>query len=970
MKTLLLAIFCLLLTYLLQGQNQIGLPRIDNYHSYDYKAGVQNWAIGQDVNGMLYFGNSDGLLSFDGKYWKRYRLPNQTVVRSLKIDASGRIYVGGQSEIGYFFPDAAGRLRYTSLNSLLPEEERRFADIWNLVVVDDQVFFRSRIKIIQYKDGLMNVFKPGTTWDFMGEAGNRIYAQEGGKGILQYDNGVWKPVCNHPVLDQTPITSMMEYGKDTILVATLRNGLFLLYNNTLVPKKTKVDEVFRNDRLYCTAKVNSDWFAFGTNSAGVVILNKEGEHIQTYSYREGLQKNNVRSLLLDRNRNLWIGLDDGIDQLSINSAVKFIYPDKTKQVTGYATRLYQNKLYIGTSNGLYAAPIDPATHDFSQATGSFTEVANTTGQVWNLDEINDHLFIGHEDGGMIVKNNAAHKIYNAAGSWLFKPTSPVYPSSSIIAGTYTGLRLISFVKDQFTDRGSILGLRESLRFMSFDNNTRTLWASHPNRGIFRILLSPDYASIAQMKLYDSKDGLPNENGNYIFRVKNRVVCTTVEGIYEFDAARSRFVVSPTLNSILNGMNIQYLHEDSKGNLWFISHKRLGIVDFQKPSNGSNYTIQYFPELDGMVLSGYESIYPLNEENIFIAANKGIIHLNYKKYCAQQNKPDVLLSQVRAEGRKDSILFGGHALEGGSAVPFKANKVQSLPAHLNSLHFEYSSTLFEQLRNIEFSYILRGFDREWSHWSNRSEKDYTNLPAGHYTFSVKARNNRRNESSVVNYHFEVKRAWYNSYWIFGLYTLIALSTVYLIFRWQQRKHRREREHQHYLHQLELDRSEKEIVELKNQKLETDLNFKNRELLTMTINLVQRGEVLRKIREIISSLIKKESPSDNAATHKNLLRLIREVEKSNEDWDKFAIHFNSVNMDFFNTLKTIYPGLTPNELKLCAYLRMNLSTKEIAQLLNITAKGVEVARYRLRRKLQLQPDVNLADFLAGLSISRSV
>jgi hypothetical protein len=287
MKTLLPAIFCLLLTHFLQGQNQIGLPRIDNYDSYDYKAGVQNWAIGQDVNGMLYFGNSDGLLSFDGKYWKRYRLPNQTVVRSLKIDASGRIYVGGQSEIGYFFPDAAGRLSYTSLNSLLPEEERRFADIWNLVVVGDQVFFRSRIKIIQYKDGLMNVFKPGTTWDFMGEAGNRVYAQEGGKGILQYDNGVWKPVCNHPVLDQTPITSMMEYGKDTILVATLRNGLFLLYNNTLVPKKTKVDEVFRNDRLYCTAKVNSDWFAFGTNSAGVVILNKEGEHIQTYSYREG-----------------------------------------------------------------------------------------------------------------------------------------------------------------------------------------------------------------------------------------------------------------------------------------------------------------------------------------------------------------------------------------------------------------------------------------------------------------------------------------------------------------------------------------------------------------------------------------------------------------------------------------------------------------------------------------------------------
>lgn len=969
MKTLLCAMLCLLLTQL-HGQNQIGLPQIVNYHSYDYKAGVQNWAIGQDVNGMLYFGNSEGLLSFDGKFWKRYRLPNLTVIRSLKVNSTGRIYVGGQSEIGYFFPDASGKLSYHSLNTLLPEDERRFADIWHLVVVDEQVFFRSRSKIIQYKDGVMNVFKPSTTWDFMGEVGNRVYAQQGNKGLLVYDNGVWKPVCNHPVLNETPVTSVMEYGKDTILVATMRNGFFLLHNNTLVPWKTKVDDVFKKDRLYCTAKVNSNWFAFGTNSTGVVILNKEGEHIQTYSYREGLQKNNIRSLMLDRNRNLWIGLDDGIDQLSINSAVKFIYPDNTKQVTGYATRFFNNKLYIGTSNGLYAATVNPAMSDFSQAAGSFTEVENTTGQVWNLDEINDHLFIGHEDGGMIVKNNKAHKIYSAPGSWLFRPTSSVYPTSNIIAGTYTGLRLISYMNDRFTDRGNIQGLMESLRFMSFDNNTRTLWASHPNRGIYRILLSPDFASIGQMKLYGSKEGLPDDNGNYIFRVKNRVVCTTVEGIYEFDAARNRFVVSPTLNSILKGMNIQYLQEDSKGNLWFISHKRLGIVDFQKPANGMPYTIQYFPELDGMVLAGYESLYPLNEENIFIAANKGIIHLNYKKYREQQNKPEILLSQVRAEGKKDSILFGGYALNKGSVVPFKTNEAQQLPAHLNSLHFEYSSTLFEQLRNIEFSYMLKGFDKEWSHWSNRNEKDYTNLSPGNYTFSVKARNNKRNESGIVSYNFVVRRAWYNSYWIFGLYTLLAMGTVYFIFRWQQRKHDKEREHQTYLHQLELDRNEKEMVELKNQKLETDLNFKNRELLTMTINLVQRGEVLKKIREIISSLIKKESPEDNAATHKNLLRLIREVEKSNEDWDKFAIHFNTVNMDFFNNLKLIYPGLTPNELKLCAYLRMNLSSKEIAQLLNITAKGVEVARYRLRRKLSLQPDVNLADFLSGLTSSKTV
>ena len=169
----------------------------------------------------------------------------------------------------------------------------------------------------------------------------------------------------------------------------------------------------------------------------------------------------------------------------------------------------------------------------------------------------------------------------------------------------------------------------------------------------------------------------------------------------------------------------------------------------------------------------------------------------------------------------------------------------------------------------------------------------------------------------------------------------------------------------MHQLELDRNEKELIQLRNQKLESDLHFKDQELLTMTINLVQRGEVLTRTREAITNLIKKDVSGERTTSYRNLLRLIREVEKSNEDWNQFAIHFNNVNTDFFNTLRQAYPDLTTNDLKLSAYLRMNLSSKEIAQLLNITVKGVEVARYRLRKKLQISTDTNLAEFLTNLT-----
>ncbi|MRG47538.1 transcriptional regulator [Chitinophaga sp. SYP-B3965] len=955
MKKFVSTIYSLILCLCVYGQNQTALPQIVNYHSYDYKAGVQNWAIEQGPDGILYFGNSEGLLSFDGKYWRRYQLPNQTIVRSIKIAEDGKIYVGGQDEIGYFFPDEQGRLVYHSLKKLLPPAEDHFPDIWNIAILNEQVFFRSRNQIFQLKDGVISVYKPATRWDFLGDANNQLFAQEYNKGLVIYDNGVWKPYCNDPILDETPITSILEYGKDTLLISTLKKGVYFLHNNILTPKTTSIDNIFTHDRLYCTVKVNEDWFAFGTNSSGIFIVDRNGKLIQTYSYQEGLQKNNIRCLRLDRNKNLWIGLDDGIDQIAINSAVKYIYPDKKKQITGYASRIFRDRLYIGTSNGVYSSPIDLTKKDLSLSESAFTEVSNTTGQVWSLEEINDHLLVGHEDGGFTINGSTATKLYAAAGSWLFKPASQVFPAGHIIVGTYTGLRHIKFDQQDFKDMGRLDGVFASLRFITFESNSSTVWASHPNQGIYRIQLSPDFSKIVSSRLYDSKSGLPGNNGNYIYRIKNRIVVTALSGVYEFNPSSNRFELSPTLHPILKDQDIQYLHEDKDGNIWFITHKKVGVVDFHKPADGKDYSVVYFPELNGIILSGYESIYSWNDENIFIAAYKGIIHVNYKKYSNQITQPDVFLGQVRLSGLQDSLLYGGYG---------NRNTTVQLGSKLNSLHFEYSSTMFEQLRNIEFSYQLVGFDKEWSAWSTKSEKDYTNLPPGKYTFSVKARNNLGSESAPINYTFEVQRAWYNSYWIYGLYICLLAGIIYLVFRWQQKKHLAEQQHLNYLHQLVLDRNEKEIIKLKNEKLETDINFKNRELLTMTINLVQRGEVLTKIKEIISSLMKKDTSDDSSPAYRNLLKLIREVEKSNEDWDQFAIHFNNVNIDFFNTLKQAYPDLTANDLKLCAYLRMNLSSKEIAQLLNITLKAVEIARYRLRKKLLLLPDTNLADFLTHL------
>lgn len=954
-KTLLT--FCLVAAFAIGvAQHRMAIPQIINYNNSQYKGGLQNWDIAQDSHGIMYFGNNEGLLTFNGRYWNIFPLPNATVVRSVAIDKNNRIFVGGQDELGYFEADTMGRLQYHSLVNLIAETDRKFADVWNIAVRNNEVFFRTNTKLFHYKDGHMTVDKATTEWQFLGIAEGAIYAQSMNQGIMRYDRGFWKPLADHPDLGATVVTGIMPYSQDTLLVSTLKSGLYYLTHNTLIPKKTPLDRLFTADRIYCGLPANDNWFVFGTTSAGVIIMDRANKLVQQYVYGEGLQKNNVRDVFIDRNQNLWLALDDGIDFIAVNSAVKYIRPNTSNPASSYAFRVFGGQLYIGTSNGLYMSPINTEQSDISLSDARFTEVNNTEGQVWALDEINNRLLMGHEDGAFEIVGGEALNIYAAPGTWLFRPMSRIFPASQVIAGTYLGLQRLTYSDGRgFLSNGRVDGPYESLRFVHYDESQNAVWASHPYRGVFKLQLSQDGNTITKSKTYSEADGLPSRLYNYLFLIKNKITVATNDGIYEYDADTDSFMPSAALYPQLKGIELQYLKEDNDGNIWFVSHKKLGVIDFGEPSDPDPFTINYFPELNGKVLGGFETVYAIDEENIFIGANKGAIHLNYRRYKATISRPDVLLSRVTViDGEKqEHVLYGGH--QTNEIVP------PTLSYHSSSFHFSFATTLYDQQDNVEFSYMLEGFDKGWSTWGNRSEKEYTNLSPGHYVFKVKSRNTKGNESTVISYPFAITPPWYANPISYAVYTISVCLLIFLLFKWQKRKLQQKHERELYLNQLELDRREKEVVRLKNEKLESEIDFKNKELANLTMHLVQRGEVLAKIKETIMSVIKKHDFSDSSINFRQLIRLIRNAERTDEDWEQFSAHFNHVNEGFFTNLKEQYPELTPNELKLCAFLRMNLSSKEIAQLMNITIKAVEVGRYRLRKKLKIDPEQNLYEFL---------
>ena len=957
-----LLFFC---TAIVKGQNPIGIPDIINYYKSSYNAGTENRSIVQDQNGIMYFANLDGLLSFDGSSWKLYSIPNKTIVRSIIMGKDNRIYAGGQDDFGYFSPDKNGKLFFTSLKPLLSKRDYSFTDIWNIVTLGNDVFFRSKEKIFQYNGYSITVYPAPSEWAFLGIGNNTLIAQDLSAGLMKFNNGLWTSYLDDPPLPSGFIvSSMFPFGNDSSFLTTITSGFFILYKNKLTPFRFAGFNPLQNQRILTAIPVTNDWIGVGTNMNGCYVVNKKGEVIQNLSRKEGLQINNILSMFLDKDNNLWLGLDDGIDFIAYNNAIKHIYPEKLNEGKGYTSLIYEDALYVGTSNGFYKVPMKGKT-DLSFVDGDFIPLPYSKGSSWCLTDINGELLFGYHDGAYTLHSGQEATINSSVGFHCFLPLSNVLPSRLVLAGNESGLDILEWDNKQFISKGNIPGFSEYSQFVAIDNNN-TIWVGHPYRGIYKIDPRPGMTAI--VRLYTDEQGLPSSVKNQLYKVLNRIVVATEKGIYEYDPKTDRFEQSPYFTSFFGTRNIRYLKEDASGNIWFVEDKNLGVLDF----SWKVPKIIYFPELNGKMVGGDENVYPYNNSNILVGSEKGFYHINYDAYKKNRYRLDVMIRSVKAFGNSDSLLFGGYFDQINHPLIQPQTDVPSVSNNMNSIHFEYSAPVYAQQSNVQYSYLLNGFNTSWSEWSKKSEKEYTNLPPGQYEFLVRAKNNLGNESSVKIYKFIVLPPWYQTTFAYISYVLLILGIIYLIFRWQkqifleqQQKYEDEQKKLTYLHELELEKSEKEIVKLRNEKLESEIAFKNTELASTAMHLVQKGELLGNIKDEMSRIKKNANGHAAPDEFKKIMRILSEENKMDKDWELFAQHFDHVHSDFLSNIKTQYPTLSPHELKLCAYLRMNLSSKEIAQLESISVRGVEIGRYRLRKKLKINTETNLFDFLLEIS-----
>jgi ligand-binding sensor domain-containing protein/DNA-binding CsgD family transcriptional regulator len=940
--------------------SNIGIPPITNYSKKLYNAGTQNWDIAQHPNGLLYFANNGGLLEFDGVHWKCYGVSNQTNIRSVAIDKDEKIYVGAQGEFGYFYGDEKGDLIYQSLTPLIKESDKNIADVWGIDILGDKIFIRTRNKILLYHKNSIQAIYSTSKISYSTIINNEYYINSSDNGILKYSKESFNPITASKKFNQKEISGIFQFDTNTLLIATINSGLFLLKDKEIMPWEINDNNVLSESSIYSSTQVNENTFALGTSTKGVFIINKKGQIINHIKRNSGLQNNNILSIFSDEYSNLWLGLNNGIDYIETSSPFSYIQPNSSLQGTGYAIQIHDNKIYFGTSNGVYSK--DWKAYYNPIKTQPFKFIPNTGGQVWDLLTFKDDLLLNHHNGTFVIKNNSAIQISDEEGSWLQIAIKD--QENLLLSGYYSGLATLEWNNDWKVKSEFFEDWQESSRIMAQDEQGN-LWVSHPYKGAFKVNFNEDYTEILKIKQYNSSSGFPSDLLIYVFKIGEEVIFGTDRGVYSYNSETDRFAPNEKWNQLLGERTwVKRLIESPSGDIWFVTEDNVGVLEVTDGGIYKQIKSRSFPQIKNKLVGGFERIYPYDNENVFFAYENGFIHFNPQQ-IAKDTSFNVHIRQVRLENSLTSIFGGTSVKIDLPVIDYKEN----------ALRFSYAASYYSNIEGNQYQYYLEGFDEKWSEWGNHTEKEYTNLNYGTYTFHVKAQNINGHESPVEHFTFKIAPPWYATKVAYSAYTLlfgVFLLLLILIPRKQfeqekaalqskQEKNLKETEQKHLLTE---QKRKQQISQLEKEKLELKIQAQNKELATNTMHLVQKSEILQKLKEELQKIAKASTDEKIAKELKKVIRKVAADERLDEDWKQFSKHFDQVYGDFLKRLREKHPNLTTKDHKLCAYLRMNLTSKEIAPLLNISVRGVEIARYRLRKRLEIGGEVNLVELMMEL------
>ncbi len=927
-----ISLLCFFLVKLVSSQER---PPIEIYSPEDYGADNQNWSISQSKEKFIYVANNKGLLEFNGEKWQLYDSPNGKM-RSVNV-IDDLIYTGSYREFGYWKKNKLGVLVYTSLSKKLEIEFLEDEEFWSIIKVDEYILFQSlkRIYIYNQSDKTYSVINSETQIHKIFMVKESIYFQKLKEGIYKIENGKSELISDDEIIKNNKLVNVFKY-KDKLLIETEDSGFFVLDSIGLSPWDVPANKMLSNISVYRSVQLKDNSFIIGTRSNGILHVSFEGEVDYSIDFSKGLSNNTIHYIFEDSEDNIWLALENGINCINVESPFQ-IYNDKEGKIgTIYASILFNNYLYLGTNQGLFYKPLN------GENENGFKFIEGTEGPVRCLVAYDDTLFCGHDVGTFIIDKEKVINTIEILGTWNIIPLNK--DKNLLLLGHYDGLSVLEKANNTWRFRNKIKGFDISSKFFEI-YDTHNILVSHEYRGVFKIKVNSNFTSAEKVE----KDSTV-EKGLYSSLVKynNNIFYSYSEGIFKYNLLNDKFQKDTLLSQLFRKEEYTSgkLISDTVNNiLWSVSKKDLNYLSPGKLSNIPKINKVSFSKALPRGLTGYENISHLKNQEYLIGASTGYLVLDLDKVRDKSYNISI-----------NSITIGD--LEHDIINPIDKSVNGEFKNKENTLQFNYSVAEFDKYLDSEYQYQLNGISSQWSNWSSNSSVLFKNLPFGNYTFKVRARVGNKISNNVASYSFYIERPWFLSNTMIITYVALVLLFSLFMHNIYKRYYRNQREKmmEKTLRELELKELEnkQQLMRFNNEKLRQDIENKNRELGISTMSLIKKNEFLNSIKKELQN-------SPDSKSLKSVIKIIDRNLNNSDDWHLFEEAFNNADKDFLKKIKSEHPSLTSNDLRLCAYLRLNLSSKEIAPLLNISPRSVEVKRYRLRKKMNLKHESSLSDYI---------
>ncbi|PRX57516.1 signal transduction histidine kinase [Flagellimonas meridianipacifica] len=751
-----------------------GLPIIENYTPDQYEALNQNWDIAQDSLGRMYFANGGGVLIYDGVNWDLFELPKQSHVKSIAIDKDNYVYVGATNEFGYLRPQTSGTPTYISLSDSLSKPDSDFRVVWQTHATSEGIYFQSTEAIFRWKDDMLQSWKPPN--------GNKIfksfwvnhtyYMWVQNEGLMHLKNGSLQMARNGSFFADKRIVAILAMEADKLLITTF-DKLYIYNGNKVQSFQTDLNGFINENNLYAGLKLRNGMFVFAGYKEGLAAMDGRGKKVLLLEGQEILPAP-VLNLFQDRSGTLWAGLEYGVSKIDFPSSFSHFNQLGLNDRVVSMIR-FKGEFYAGGVKGLYRLKKE------GKEQAHFVKIQGSDYRIWDLALFGDELLISHEDqnGDVLVwDNNSLQHIGDIMVSALLRSS---LDTNRVFIATPGGLTSLYKINDEWLDEGFFERINTGI-YSIIEETNGNLWLGTSSSEVWHVSFddpnSAQHMSKFKLDKYGVEDGLPDEIGHFHF-FKNKVFYSafTDGSTYEFYPQKNRFELSETIRKLVS------LPE--KKVLFYGANEQEDIlIRIDNSDNTSKFIVGWKQENGEYVTEdlGFERISSLTgptalpflekDSVVWYAGKDGIFRqdLRVKRKHLSNRKMHTLITKVIYG--EDSVLYGGYGTSNVLQLPFKQNQFR----------FQFALPSFYQ-ENNKYQYQLEGFHTNWSDWSLETQKDFTNIPEGDFTFKVRAKNIFGEISEPARYSFTILPPWYRTWWAYAGYALIAGLLLWGFARWR-------------------------------------------------------------------------------------------------------------------------------------------------------------------------------------------